>query len=82
MKKNPKKEWDENSDIKKKASSNIRLQHAGMKTSCLGLREQEITSVQKEDLQAQNFKKQVELVLVRFMYFERLSKMFSASETI
>lgn len=54
--------------MKKNASSNIRLQHRGMKTSCLGLREQEITLVQKEALQAQDFKKQVQPVLVTFMY--------------
>lgn len=53
---------------KKNASSNIRLQHGGMKTSCLGLREQEITLVQKEALQAQDIKKQVQPALDTFMY--------------
>lgn len=53
---------------KKNASSNIRLQHRGMKTSCLGLREQEITVVQKEVLQAQDTTKQVQPVLFTFMY--------------
>lgn len=50
--------WKERQWKKKKnASSNIRLLHRGMKTSCLGLREQEITLVQKEALRAQGLQK-------------------------
>lgn len=47
-----------------------------------GLREQEVTLVQKEALRGENVKKQVEPVLATLMYFQMLSNIFFTRQTI